>query len=329
MLENVSIVGSGSWATALVKVFSESGVCVNWLVRDEILSDQIKASGRNPRYLSYVDLDLRYVNTFTKIDDALDSSEAVIFALPASYIQNIFPQIETLWLEEKLLITSIKGFVPNTGSIPSHYVEEHSGQYRPVITMGGPCHAEEIAAERSTYMTVAGENQDDVQLLCQSLKVKYIQTIKNNDPTGVEYVAIIKNIIAIASGIASGLNYGENFQSVLISNAMREVQSFLRVMDPMERDLFDSAYFGDLLVTAYSDYSRNKTLGKLIGRGIKTGQAMQSMTMIAEGYNASRELHEATNDLNIPLPIINSVYRILHQHANPYREFKLIEKQLR
>jgi glycerol-3-phosphate dehydrogenase (NAD(P)+) len=261
--------------------------------------------------------------------DALDLSQAVLFALPAAYIQSIFSQIEPCWLEDKLLITSIKGFIPGTGSLPSHYVDEYSGQYRPVMTVSGPCHAEEIATERSTYLTVAGENQEDVQLLSQSLKVKYIQPVRNNDPTGVEYVAILKNIIAVASGISCGLNYGQNFQSVLVSNAMREVNSFLHVMDPRERDLFDSAYFGDLLVTAYSDYSRNKTLGKLIGRGIKIQQAIQSMAMIAEGYSASRELHEATRDLNIPLPIINSVYRILHQHANPFHEFKLIEKQLR
>ncbi len=323
------MVGSGSWATALVKVFSESGLCVNWLVRDEMLAKQIKDSGRNPRYLSFVDLNLRYVCPFTEFELALEDSQAVIFATPAAYMQQAFSQIEPSWLDEKLLISSIKGFIPDTGSLPSHYVDEYSGQYTPVMTISGPCHAEEIAAERYTYMTVAGERKDDVDLLCGGFNVKYIRVIKNYDPTGVEYVAILKNIIAVAVGIARGLNYGENFQSVLVCNAMREVNSFLRVMHPIERDLFDSAYFGDLLVTAYSDYSRNKTLGKLIGRGFKIQEAIQSMGMVAEGYDASRELHELTHSLNLPLPIINSVYRILHQHSGPFHEFKLIEKQLR
>jgi glycerol-3-phosphate dehydrogenase (NAD(P)+) len=164
--------------------------------------------------------------------------------------------------------------------------------------------------------------------LCEAICVPYVTTIQNNDPKGVEYAAILKNIIGIATGMAGGLNYGENFQAVITSNAMREIEQFLAVACPAKRDLFNSAYFGDMLVTAYSDYSRNRTLGKLIGRGFPLHKALQAMEMVAEGYNASKELYQVLKKLALNLPLINCVYRVLHLHANPFHEFKLIEKQL-
>ena len=329
MLEKITVIGSGSWATALVKIFTESRIKVSWLVRDKALATEIQQRGRNPRYLSYVDLQMKYITTFVEPEAALEDTQAVIFAVPSSYLENVLVQIESGWLDNKQVMVSIKGFIPGTGNLPSRYIEDFAGLTNSVVVIAGPCHAEEIAMERDTYVTVAGEDAKAVHAISQSIKVKYIQTIENNDPLGVEYVTILKNIIGIANGMASGLNYGENFQSVLTSNAMREVSRFLQVMQPAARDLFDSAYFGDLLVTAYSDFSRNKTLGRLIGRGIKTGPALQSMEMVAEGYRASEELHLLIRHLKIHLPIINSVYRILHQHASPFNEFKLIEKQLR
>jgi glycerol-3-phosphate dehydrogenase (NAD(P)+) len=198
----------------------------------------------------------------------------------------------------------------------------------PVVVIGGPCHAEEIATKRNTYITIAGENTQWVQAICNSLNVHYIKTVASCDPAGIEYVAILKNIIGIATGIADGLNYGVNFIAVVISNAMREVKNFLEVVNPAKRDLYDSAYFGDLLVTAYSDYSRNRTLGKLVGRGIAVNKALQSMGMGAEGFYASKELNQLLKHQKISMPVVNSVYRILHQYANPFHEFKLVERQL-
>lgn len=197
------------------------------------------------------------------------------------------------------------------------------------MVISGPCHAEEIALRKNTYVTVAGENESCAEELANCMDLHYIKTITSSDPVGIEFVAILKNMIAIATGIGQGLNYGDNFQAVLTSNAMREVNRFLQEVYPGERDLYDSAYFGDLLVTAYSDYSRNRTLGKLIGRGMQVQHSMYAMGMVAEGYNASKELEPLLKKMGLALPIINSTYRILHQHANPYHEFKLIEKNLR
>lgn len=329
MLKNITIVGSGSWATALVKIFAESGLHVKWLVRSSEQADYIRLNGRNPRYLSYAELDLKYIQPTTDTEEALQKSELIIFAVPSAYLQNAAESIEPAWLEGKRLAASIKGFVPGTGYIPSIFLNKHFNTSEPVMVIGGPCHAEEIAMRRNTYVTVAGEDSKWVQSVCEGINVHYITTISSSDPIGVEYVAILKNIIGIATGIASGLNYGENFLAVLTSNAMREVKYFLNKVHPSDRDLFDSVYFGDMLVTAYSDYSRNRTLGKLVGRGIQVNKALNTMEMVAEGFFASKELMPIVQQLNITLPVMTGVYRILHQHANPFHEFKLIEKNLR
>jgi glycerol-3-phosphate dehydrogenase (NAD(P)+) len=329
MVKNIAVIGSGSWATALVKIFSESKIAVKWLVRTEELANQILKTGNNPRYLSSVDINPKLVKPVTKFEDALPGSEIVIFALPSAYLQATIESLEPGILEHVQVAVSIKGFVPGTGKVPGRYVTDQAGLTKPIMVIGGPCHAEEIAIGRNTYITIACENNKMSQLLCKSLHVKYLRAVANNDPVGVEYVAILKNIIGIATGIADGLNYGENFQAVLVSNAMREVNRFLEFVSPVQRDLFDSAYFGDLLVTAYSDYSRNRTLGKLVGRGIKVTQALHAMEMVAEGYHASRELSGMLRNMNSAFPIIDSVHRILHHHASAFHEFKLIETQLR
>jgi len=329
MFRNITIIGSGSWATALVKIFSESGIHISWVVRDAALAAQIQECARNTRYLSYVDLNLDFVNPTVDLEKAIHSSEMVIFALPSAYLSQAAEAIDPAWIVKKQVVVSIKGFVPGTAMVPSIFIQKKFGLLKPVMVIGGPCHAEEIAIKRNTYVTIAGTDTTNAERLKNSIQVKYVNGIVNNDPSGVEYVAILKNIIGIATGIAAGLNYGENFIAVLVSNAMREVNRFLRSVNLLYRDVFDSAYFGDMLVTAYSDLSRNRTLGKLIGRGIKVSQALQAMEMVAEGYRASEELYVLTKNSELHLPIITSVYRILHQHASAFHEFKLIEKQLR
>ncbi|MEP6845521.1 MAG: NAD(P)H-dependent glycerol-3-phosphate dehydrogenase [Panacibacter sp.] len=329
MLKNITIIGSGSWATALVKIFSESAINVSWLVRNQEQTDYILSNSRNPRYLSYAELDLKYIQPTSDAQEALANAELVIFAVPSAYLQNAVEAMEPEWLVNKQLAVSIKGFVPGTGLIPGVFLNKHFTLASSVMVISGPCHAEEIAMKRNTYVTIAGEDKKWVKSISDGLTANYIQTIASCDPVGVEYVAILKNIIGIATGIASGLNYGDNFQAVLTSNAMREVKLFLEQVHPAKRDIFDSVYFGDLLVTAYSEYSRNRTLGKLVGRGLQVNKALQSMEMVAEGFYASKELMPLLQQLTVEVPVITGVYRILHQHANPFHEFKLIEKQLR
>jgi len=329
MLQNITVIGSGSWATALVKIFSEGGLLVNWLVRTQEQADHIRLNSKNPRYLCNAELDARFINPTPHIKDALTNAHVIVFAVPSAYLKASVEKIDKKMLADKKLVVSIKGFVPGTGYIPSVFLRHHLNKAEQVTVISGPCHAEEIALKRNTYVTIAGEDERRTTELANCMNLHYIKTTVSDDPIGIEFTAILKNIIAIANGIANGLNYGDNFQAVLTSNAMREVEIFLHEVYPGKRDLFDSAYFGDLLVTAYSDYSRNRTLGKLVGRGMQVHNSLHSMGMVAEGYNASKELEPLLKKMAITLPIINSTFRILHQHANAYHEFKLIEKNLR
>ncbi|MEX6690997.1 NAD(P)-binding domain-containing protein [Danxiaibacter flavus] len=331
MLKQLAVIGSGSWATALVKIFAESGCPVSWHVRDAEQADFIKSNGRNPRYLSFAELDLEYIMPSTSLKDVVQEAQWVVFAVPASYLSYYIQDLEPEWMADKQIAVSIKGFVPGTGLIPGVYLKkmlapDDAGD---VMVLAGPCHAEEIAKGQDTYLTIAGSNPEHVHQLAATIKTPYMHVVENNDPLGVEYAAICKNIVGIASGIANGLHYGDNFQSVLICNAMRETSRLLQYIDARERDMFDSAYFGDMLVTAYSDFSRNRTLGKLVGRGMQAGKALEQMEMVAEGYQASLEMAALLQQSCLRLPILHGVYRILHQHANPYHEFKLLEKLLR
>ncbi|RWZ87631.1 MULTISPECIES: NAD(P)H-dependent glycerol-3-phosphate dehydrogenase [unclassified Hydrotalea] len=328
MPEKIAVIGSGSWATALVKIFAESGNSVSWLVRTKKQADYILANGRNPRYLSQADLDLHFIHPTTQAKDAMSGADWVIFAVPAAYVQTTVQSLKPEWLQTAQVVVSIKGFVPGSGQIPSMYIHENLQLKNNCMVLSGPCHAEEIALHKYTYVTIAGDDEIKVSKLRNCLQLPYIKTIANTDPKGVEYVAILKNIIAIANGIADSLQYGDNFRAVLTSNAMREVQHIVNTIAPKERGYFDSVYFGDLLTTAYSDFSRNRTLGKLVGRGIQVRKALQIMEMVAEGYYASKELHPFIQPLGLHVPVINSVYRILHLHANPYHEIKLLAQQL-
>lgn len=328
MLKRVTVVGSGSWATALVKLFSDSGVQANWWVRSSEQAAYINKEGHNPRYLSFAAINPQHVVATNEADRAFKGSELVLFALPSSYLEATLKQIKPAWLEGKMLAASIKGFVPGSGLTPSQFIRKQVKKAPDVLVLGGPCHAEEMAQQRSTYVTIAGRDRAWRKHLTQLLASGSVRTVASNDPVGIEYAAILKNIIGVATGIANGLHYGDNFQAVLVSNAMREAGIFLNAMSPQERDLFHSAYFGDLLVTAYSDFSRNRTLGKMVGRGIYVSKALQSMNMVAEGYHASREMAPLLKKTRLRMPVVKSVHRILHQHANPYHEYKLLEAQL-
>ncbi|CAN5576801.1 NAD(P)H-dependent glycerol-3-phosphate dehydrogenase [soil metagenome] len=330
MLKNVTVIGSGSWATALVKLFSDNGTKVAWLVRNKEQAEFIKTNGHNPRYLSFAMLNMELIQATTNVQKAIDQSGLIVFAVPSAYFKKTVEQIDPELLVDKQLAVSIKGLIPGTGFTPSLFLQKYLGKKADakIMVMGGPCHAEEVANQKSTYITISAEDPKWVDKVCKSLKSNYTHAIANNDPIGIEYASIIKNIIGISTGIANGLHYGDNFQAVLVSNAMREAARFLNAVDPRKRDLFHSAYFGDLLVTAYSDFSRNRTLGKLVGRGIHVNKALQAMEMIAEGFHASKELAPFQAKSKIKMPVVNAVHRILHQHANPYHEFKLLENQL-
>ncbi|MCG2615355.1 hypothetical protein LZZ85_13730 [Terrimonas sp. NA20] len=328
MLNRITIVGSGSWATALVKIFAESKINVSWLVRDAATAAFIRRHGHNPRYLGAASLDLSFIHVTAVQADAIAGSSLVVFAVPSAYLQATLQEHDAALLTGVPVAVSIKGFVPGTGLTPSRFVATQLGRNEEdVVVIGGPCHAEEIANNRNTYLTIAGADQQLVKGLCEQLSCPYVRAIQSLDPAGIEYAAILKNVIAVASGIAQGLLYGENFQAVLVANSMGEASRLIESIEPGTRNLFQSAYFGDLLVTAYSDFSRNRTLGKLIGRGYAVNKALQAMEMVAEGFSASKELERLLKKSALQTPVFNSVYRILHKHANPFNEFKLLERQ--
>jgi len=329
-LQHLTIVGGGSWATALVKIFSESNIVVTWYLRSQSHVDYLLSNGRNPHYLSFLQLNLQFIRPTSSLEEAVAASDDVLFAVPSAYLEPELAALETDILYNKRLYVSIKGLVSERNLLPSVFIARHFDRNADEITvLAGPCHAEEIAMDRRTFLTIAGTNDTVVNRMREAVHVPYLHVITNDDPLGVEYAAILKNVIGIACGMVRGLNYGDNFLAVVVSNSMREVQRFLRAVDDRPRDLYDSVYFGDLLVTAYSAFSRNASFGQMIGRGYSVPMAESKMHMIAEGYPAVKGVLQMARALEIEMPVLSAAYRMLYKHASPFTEFKLLETQLR
>ena len=329
-LRSLTVIGSGSWATALVKIFSENAINVKWYLRSQEYVDFVMANRRNPNYLSFLQLDLQYIQPTSIIEEALNSSSDIVFAVPSAFLESTTAQLDMELLRDKQIYVSIKGLVSDQLLIPSVFLQKRFNLNRDnIYSLAGPCHAEEIAMDRKTYLTISGKDKKGIDRVANAIKSHYLRVIINTDPLGIEYAAIIKNVIGIACGIAKGLNYGDNFLAVVVSNAMREVKDFLLKVDEQERDLFDSAYFGDLLVTAYSKFSRNRNFGYMIGRGYSVIKAETRMTMVTEGFPAVKGLNETAKLLGVKMPVLSTVYRILYHHSSPFTEFKLLESQLK
>ena len=329
-LQKISIVGSGSWATALVKIFSESGVQVTWLLRSSAHVDHILMHRSPQHYLNYLSLNLDTIHPVADIATAVNAADHILFAVPSAYLESTLSDWEEVLPPGKRLLVSIKGVVPGTGEIPSVFLARKLGtNARDCIVLGGPCHAEEIAMGRKTYLTVSGYDTTAVQEVAEAITSPYLKVIQNQDPMGVELAAIMKNVVGIAAGIVRGMNFGDNFLAVVISNALRETRTLVDTLHPAPRDLNDSAYFGDLLVTAYSGFSRNGAFGQLIGRGYSVHMAQTHMQMVAEGYPAARGLYMLANAAKLQLPLLSAVYRILYKQSSPFNEMRLLEHYLR
>ena len=329
-LQHLTIIGGGSWATALVKIFSESKINVTWYLRSQEHVNYLLANARNPNYLGFLQLDLQYIKPTNKIDEALASSGDVLFAVPSAYLESEVSELEEDVLDKINIYVSIKGIVSDSFLIPSVFLAKRFKlKVDDIAVIAGPCHAEEIAMGRKTFLTIAGNEQQILDRMKAAITSDYIKVVTNDDPLGVEYAAILKNVIGIACGMVKGMNYGDNFLAVVVSNAMREVNAFLGAVNEKKRNIYDSAYFGDLLVTAYSEFSRNRTFGQMIGRGYSVAMAESRMNMIAEGYPAVKGVQQIAKSLNVKMPVLAAVYRMLYQHAAPYSEFKLLENSLR
>lgn len=329
-ISKVAVIGGGSWATAIVKILSENtDIQIGWWIRNTKQVDHINKFRHNPSYLSDVMIDIDKVLACSCIEEALKNSEVVILAVPAAFVHEVMASIQIDWLNDKILVTAVKGMVPGENLLISQYLEKYKSVHKDNICMiSGPCHSEEVALERKSYLTLAGNNAIQAGIVSDLFSCRFINTSISTDLYGAEYAAVMKNVYGIACGIARGLNYGDNFQAVLVSNALSEMQYALNQFYPLERNVTQSAYNGDLLVTTYSQFSRNRTLGHMLGRGYSIKTALVEMNMVAEGYYGVKCLYELAQEKNVDLPIVKAVYNIIYEKISPSIEFSILENQL-
>jgi len=325
----ISVIGGGSWATAIVKMLSNSQENIGWWIRDQELIDHILEHGNNARYLPAVQFDKSKLNLSSSITEVINDAELVILAVPSAFIKDALLPCSVDTLQNKIVFSAIKGIVPDENVIVGEFL--HAKYNLPLENIGvitGPCHAEEVALEKLSYLTLACQNMSNAELLAEELRCRYIKACVSDDIYGTEYSAVLKNVFAIASGICHGLGYGDNFQAVLISNAIKEIKHFLNEVHPISRDIKSSAYLGDLLVTAYSQFSRNRTFGNMIGKGYSVKSAQFEMNMIAEGYYAVKCINEILKSHKIEMPITNAVYNVLYEQITPRIEMKILADNL-
>jgi glycerol-3-phosphate dehydrogenase (NAD(P)+) len=323
------VFGGGSWGTAIVKMLTENLDQVGWYMRSDSAIRHIIKEGHNPNYLSSVEFEVGQLHLSHDINEIVEASDVLIFAIPSAFLEGELQQL-TASLEGKIIFSAIKGIVPESGLIVGeHFHEKYQIPFENIGVLTGPCHAEEVALERLSYLTIACADAKKAKMVAKHLKSEYIRTKISDDIIGTEYAAMLKNIYAIAAGIAHGLGYGDNFQSVLMSNAIREMKRFIDKVYKMKRNINASAYLGDLLVTGYSVFSRNRMFGNMIGKGYTVKSAMMEMNMVAEGYYATKSAHLLMEKLEkkSKTPIINAVFQILYKNKDPKKVFeKLTEK---
>jgi glycerol-3-phosphate dehydrogenase (NAD(P)+) len=325
----ITMVGGGSWATALVKILSENNVAIKWWLRNKADADHIKQFHHNKSYLSDVQINPRKVKVCTRVRDAFKDSEFVILAVPAAFISGALADLDSRDFTGKCVISAIKGMIPEKNQLVTDWVSDQYGvPTSRIAVIAGPCHAEEVALEKQSYLTIGSTDLACADEVARLLTCRFVQASPLADIYGIEYCAVIKNIVALASGITRGIGYGDNFQAVLVSNAMQEIKRFVDAVYPQHRDLSASAYLGDLLVTAYSPFSRNRTFGTLIGRGYTIQSAQAEMNMIAEGYYAVKSIHAINQQHKVNLPITEAVYQILYEGASPVAEMKKLQRKL-
>lgn len=327
--KKIAVIGGGSWATAIVKILSNNVRSVNWYMRNEGAVGHILKYRHNPNYLQSVEFDLNKINVSTDLVEIITPADIVIIATPSAFLVKLFENFPTDLLKDKVVYSAVKGIIPEYNAIPARFIHKTFGTpYDNIGIICGPCHAEEVALERLSYLTVACQDDDIAEEMAELLSCRYIKTNVSDDLFGTELSAVLKNVYSIASGICSGLGYGDNFQSVLISNAIQEIENFIDEVSPIHRDVKSSAYLGDLLVTAYSKFSRNRSFGFMIGKGYSVKTAQMEMDMIAEGYYATKSVMEIKNKFQVEMPIVEAVYNILYERISPVIEMRILTDKL-
>jgi len=340
------IIGSGSWATALAKILTDNKHPVNWLVRTDAMADFICRRKHNPNYLSSAVFNTDYLNITTEVIEVTSDSDHLIIATPSAYVMDTLQPLASHAFGDKKIISAVKGILPQKNILLNDFLEKEYGvEQKNYFTIMGPCHAEEIAAEKLSYLTFSGADEEMAALIASHFKNDYLNTVVNDDVYGVQFAAILKNIYALGAGIAHGLEYGDNFLSVLIANCADEMAGFLRQVgihrmdvgvhegeDPVTHkkraNYAASVYLGDLLVTCYSLYSRNRAFGNMIGKGYSVKTVLLEMSMVAEGYNASKSIYLINQNVKAEMPVAETVYKILWENLSPSEGFKKIEEAM-
>ncbi len=324
------MIGGGSWATAIIKMLSDNTTEkeIFWWLRDTESIAYLKKFKHNPKYLSAVEVNLKEDNISNDIGNIIGAADYIILNVPAAFLKETLKDVTPAMLAGKKIISAIKGIVPDENQIIGEFMhEKFHVPLKDILVISGPCHAEEVALEKLSFLTIASIQLENAANFSDLIQTRYIKTILSDDIFGTEYAAVLKNIYAVASGICHGLGYGDNFQAVLISNAVREMKRFVDAVHPITRDIKESAYLGDLLVTAYSQFSRNRTFGNMIGKGYTVKSAQLEMNMIAEGYYAASCMQVVNKKYNIKMPVCDAVYAILYERHSPQTEIsQLIEK---
>ncbi|WP_198163710.1 NAD(P)H-dependent glycerol-3-phosphate dehydrogenase [Pedobacter cryoconitis] len=331
MIPRVAMIGGGSWATAVIKMLSDNLTEkeIYWWLRDTASIAHLKQYKHNPKYLSSVELRIPEDNISNDICHIIKQADYIILNVPAAFLKESLSGVTPEMLAGKKIVSAIKGIVPDENQIIGEFMnDKFNVPLDDILVISGPCHAEEVALEKLSYLTIASINLETAGSFSKLLNTRYIKTNISDDIFGTEYAAVLKNIYAVASGICHGIGYGDNFQAVLISNAIREINRFVEAVHPISRDIKESAYLGDLLVTAYSQFSRNRTFGNMIGKGYTVKSAQLEMNMIAEGYYAASCMHVVNKKYKVEMPICRAVYAILYERHSPQIEMALLTEQL-
>lgn len=327
--KKIAVIGGGSWATALVKILGNNLDNVKWWMRSEDAVNHISKFKHNPKYLQSVEFDTSKLTISTNLVEIITDADIVIIATPSAFLFQLFENIDKKLFEGKVVFSAVKGIIPEYNAIPARFIHKTLGTpYSKIGIICGPCHAEEVALERLSYLTIACQDDRVAQNMADTLACRYIKTTISDDLFGTELSAVLKNVYAIASGICAGLGYGDNFQSVLIANAIQEIENFIDEVSPIHRDVKSSAYLGDLLVTAYSKFSRNRTFGFMIGKGYSVKTAQLEMEMVAEGYYAVKCVMEINKKFQVEIPIVEAVYNIIYEKISPVIEMRILTDKL-
>lgn len=330
METRISVIGGGSWATALIKILTANIDKVCWYMRNEQAIEHIRATKHNPNYLSDVHLNIAKLHLTNSLDEAVAFSDYIILCIPSAFLSDELEKL-TLPLSDKNIFSAIKGIEPKSGMIVGEYLQKvHCVPDNQIGVVAGPCHAEEVALERLSYLTIACTDEEKARFVADAMTRPFVKTKISDDVIGIEYGAMLKNIYALAAGIAHGLGYGDNFQSVLMSNAIREMERYIKHIYKIKRNINHSAYLGDLLVTAYSLFSRNRTFGTMIGKGYTVKSTMAEMNMVAEGYYATKSAYNINLNQEKPsrTPILNAVYKVLYENKRAKTVFAELTNEL-